>query len=173
MIFSLPILVWRYTGGHELHLVNWKSIYKFILLLGYIFNKLYLFFTPQTMKAKISFLITLLLFSTSFIVFAQSGMTIRSGGAITVNGNLSITPPAFTCGTPLTDTRDGKIYNTVLIGTQCWFVQNLNIGTKFIGSANQTNNGIIEKYCYNNDDANCAIYGGLYQWDEAMQYVTT
>ena len=44
---------------------------------------------------------------------------------------------------------------------------------RIIGSANQTNNGIIEKYCYNNDDANCAIYGGLYQWDEAMQYVTT
>ena len=35
---------------------------------------------------------------------------------------------------------------------------------------NQTNNGIIEKYCYNNDSANCATYGGLYQWPEAVQY---
>jgi uncharacterized protein (TIGR02145 family) len=36
---------------------------------------------------------------------------------------------------------------------------------------NQINNGIIEKYCYNNDVNNCNIYGGLYQWDEAMQYL--
>ncbi len=36
---------------------------------------------------------------------------------------------------------------------------------------NQTNNGNIEKYCYNNDDANCTTYGGLYQWAEAVQYL--
>jgi uncharacterized protein (TIGR02145 family) len=41
------------------------------------------------------------------------------------------------------------------------------------GSQNQGNNSVIEKYCYNNDPNNCYIYGGLYQWDEAMQYVTT
>ena len=35
-----------------------------------------------------------------------------------------------------------------------------------------TNNGIIEKYCYDNDPVNCATYGGLYQWDEMMQYTT-
>jgi len=35
---------------------------------------------------------------------------------------------------------------------------------------NQTNNGTIEKYCYGNNAANCEIYGGLYQWNEAMQY---
>ena len=37
-------------------------------------------------------------------------------------------------------------------------------------SVNQTNNGIIEKYCYNDDTANCTTYGGLYQWAEAVQY---
>jgi uncharacterized protein (TIGR02145 family) len=79
----------------------------------------------------------------------------------------------FTCGNPFTDTRDSKIYNTVLIGTQCWFAQNLNAGAKIPASANQTNNSIIEKYCYNNDENNCTVYGGLYQWDEAMQYSTT
>ena len=74
---------------------------------------------------------------------------------------------------PFTDERDGKNYNTVLIGTQCWMAQNLNIGTKINGSQNQTNNQVIEKYCYNDLESNCDIYGGLYQWDEAMQYVTT
>ena len=67
----------------------------------------------------------------------------------------------------------GQIYTTVQIGTQCWFKENLNIGTMIPGNTNQTNNSIIEKYCYNNDTAKCNVYGGLYQWDEAMQYVTT
>ena len=40
------------------------------------------------------------------------------------------------------------------------------------GSQNQTNNGVIEKYCYYNDPNNCDTYGGLYQWNEMMQYVT-
>ena len=41
------------------------------------------------------------------------------------------------------------------------------------GTTAQANNSIIEKYCYNNDEANCTTYGALYQWDEAMQYGTT
>jgi uncharacterized protein (TIGR02145 family) len=54
--------------------------------------------------------------------------------------------------------------------------ENMNIGTKInstTGGYQQTNNGIIEKYCYNNDPAECEIYGGLYEWPEAMQYVIT
>jgi uncharacterized protein (TIGR02145 family) len=37
-------------------------------------------------------------------------------------------------------------------------------------SQSQTDNSIIEKYCYSNDPNNCTIYGGLYQWAEAVQY---
>ncbi|MCX6269993.1 MAG: dockerin type I domain-containing protein [Bacteroidetes bacterium] len=87
--------------------------------------------------------------------------------------------PAFTCGSPLTDTRDGQNYNTVQIGTQCWMKENLNIGsmvTSVITGSNHSdcsNNGIIEKYCYYNDPVNCEIYGGLYDWNEMMQYTTT
>jgi uncharacterized protein (TIGR02145 family) len=67
----------------------------------------------------------------------------------------------------------GESYPTVQIGTQCWFAKNLNVGTMINSSASvdsQTNNGVIEKYCYNNDPANCTTYGGLYQWAEAVQY---
>lgn len=37
----------------------------------------------------------------------------------------------------------------------------------------QINNGLVEKYCYDKNPANCEIYGGLYEWAEAMQYNTT
>jgi len=87
----------------------------------------------------------------------------------------TVTPGSttFTCGATLTDTRDGQQYPTVQIGTQCWMAKNLNIGTMVSGSSNQTNNSTIEKYCYSNDANNCAIYGGLYQWNEMMNYTTT
>ncbi len=84
----------------------------------------------------------------------------------------TITPP-WPCGASFVDARDSQSYNTVQIGTQCWMAENLNIGTRIDGSNNQIDNGTIEKYCYDDDPANCNIYGGLYQWDEMMQYVTT
>ena len=79
----------------------------------------------------------------------------------------------FSCGQSFTDSRDGQTYTTVQIGTQCWMKQNLNIGSRIDGTNEQTNNGTIEKYCYNNVETNCDVYGGLYQWDEMMQYTTT
>ena len=79
-------------------------------------------------------------------------------------------PSPIVCGKPFVDTRDGNSYKTVLIGAQCWMAQNLNVGTKISLATSQTDNGTFEKYCYNNDDARCAVYGGLYQWNEMMNY---
>jgi uncharacterized protein (TIGR02145 family) len=87
-------------------------------------------------------------------------------------GTGTINPP-FACGNALVDSRDGQSYPTVGIGTQCWMAQNLNIGTRINGSGAQTNNNTLEKYCYNDDEANCNIYGGLYQWFEMVQYQNT
>jgi uncharacterized protein (TIGR02145 family) len=64
----------------------------------------------------------------------------------------------------------GKAYKTVSIGMQCWFAENLNVGSR-INSGNQTNNLTLEKYCYNDLESNCGIYGGLYQWAEMVQYL--
>jgi len=69
--------------------------------------------------------------------------------------------------------QDSNHYATVEIGAQIWMAENLNVGTRIDGLPDQTNNNIIEKYCYDDNDSNCALYGGLYQWDEAMQYTTT
>ena len=77
---------------------------------------------------------------------------------------------SFTCGNPFIDLRDGQAYNTVQIGNQCWMAENLNIGTMIIGTEEMTNNGVIEKYCYDDNPANCDEYGGFYQWNEMMQY---
>ena len=80
--------------------------------------------------------------------------------------------PTFSCGQGFFDTRDGRVYNTVNIGDQCWFAKNINIGIQIDGAVNQQNNSIIEKYCYANDENNCNVSGGLYQWNEMMQYST-
>jgi len=76
----------------------------------------------------------------------------------------------FKCGLS-TIQYAGKTYHTVKIGSQCWLKENLNVGTMISGSDDQTTKvGVIEKYCYNDDSANCKTHGGLYQWNEAMQY---
>ena len=51
--------------------------------------------------------------------------------------------------------------------------ENLNIGTTISGATDMANNSIIEKYCNENNTANCDTYGGLYQWNEMMEYSTT
>ena len=69
-----------------------------------------------------------------------------------------------------TDTRDGHHYNVVKIGDQIWMAENLEIGKMINFGSEETDNGVIEKYCYNNDPKNCEIYGGLYYEDEMMNY---
>ncbi len=74
---------------------------------------------------------------------------------------------------------DGNTYNTLAIGSQCWLDRNMNVGTRISAAGDQTNNATIEKYCFDDLDTNCTTNhpnkpdGGLYQWDEAMQYTTT
>jgi uncharacterized protein (TIGR02145 family) len=87
----------------------------------------------------------------------------------------------FTCGSNWTDIRDNKVYPTVQLGTQCWMGSNLNHGNTIPMTQNQANNCVSERYCYSNATGNCDGpgapsmqdgAGGLYQWDEMMQYET-
>lgn len=69
-----------------------------------------------------------------------------------------------------TSTAIASDSNWLIIGSQAWAKTNLNVGTMVAGTITQTNNAVTEKYCYGNVESNCTAYGGLYQWDEAMQY---
>jgi uncharacterized protein (TIGR02145 family) len=89
----------------------------------------------------------------------------------TTQTKIRLNATTFTCGQVLTDLRDGKTYNTVQISAQCWMAQNLNVGTKIPATSHQSNNQILEKYCYDNSEVNCSVYGGLYQWAEVVQYL--
>lgn len=78
-----------------------------------------------------------------------------------------------------TITYEGQTYATKLMPDgKWWMAENLNVGTRIEPTGlpwtnSMTDNGIIEKFCYDNNETNCDTYGGLYQWDEVMQYTTT
>ena len=77
---------------------------------------------------------------------------------------------ASTCGADgtFTDSRDGRVYKCVKVGNQIWMAENLDFGEKMSGSQSHASAVYAQKYCFENDTANCAKYGGLYQWATAM-----
>lgn len=103
----------------------------------------------------------------------SGSVSVRSENTCGHSNYSDLTITFFTCNDQYTDSRNSQAYNTISIGSQCWFAENLNIGTRIDKVNPQTDNAIIEKYCFRDNDANCTIYGGLYQWDEMMQYITT
>jgi uncharacterized protein (TIGR02145 family) len=106
-------------------------------------------------------------------ISGASNQTVDIKGLCTGDPNGSYIPPVtFICGDTLVDERDGQKYPTVKIENQCWMKNNLNAGIQINCTVAPANNGIIEKYCYANEQDNCAIYGGLYTWAEMMAYST-
>jgi len=101
-------------------------------------------------------------------IAATNQMTVDTG-----SGQIKLaTAPWTVCGDTLIDSRDSKEYATVLIGSQCWMAESMNIGTMTAGSSDQGSTcpsaAEIEKYCYNNSESYCTSDGALYQWNQAM-----
>ena len=85
------------------------------------------------------------------------------------NGEWSISSHGF-----MTDSRDGKTYKTVTIGTQTWMAENLNYaytGVPFHYYGGYTSDST--SWCYGGYPANCAKYGRLYTWAAAMDSLGT
>lgn len=55
----------------------------------------------------------------------------------------------------MTDSRDGQIYKTVVIGKRKWMAENLNFETE-------------NSSCFNDSLESCGMYGRLYTWTAAM-----
>jgi uncharacterized protein (TIGR02145 family) len=63
----------------------------------------------------------------------------------------------------ITDARDNKSYNAVLIGTQTWMAENLN----YAASGSKCGNN---KYLSDANTFFCDVYGRLYSWATAMGF---
>ncbi|MBT4400125.1 MAG: hypothetical protein HOD37_11635 [Bacteroidetes bacterium] len=70
----------------------------------------------------------------------------------------------------ITDFRDGKVYGIVEIGKQWIMAQNLIYGTFVKNYITPLNNGICEVFAYQDEEENLNNFGGLYLWDEVLDY---
>ena len=68
----------------------------------------------------------------------------------------------------LIDSRDGKTYKTIVIGSQIWMAENLNYSDSlsYLGLKGRS-------WCYENSANSCAKYGRLYTWAAAMDSAGT
>ena len=76
-----------------------------------------------------------------------------------------------TCGN--TCSYGGVTYNTVIVDSQCWFTENLNVGTMITNLEIPDNTAptlndpnTVSKWCYNDNPIYCSQEGGLYTWAE-------
>ncbi len=108
-------------------------------------------------------------------ISAQNNLGMSSSKTFSLNvvsncGNYLVQYPGGPWNSDGTIRNQGGYYRTVLIGSQCWLKDNLNIGNMILSTSTSANNTTFEKFCQDNDLLNCNLFGGLYKWDEAMDY---
>jgi uncharacterized protein (TIGR02145 family) len=147
---------------------NWNTVTG---ATGYKWNTTNDFSSAIDMELSISQVETGLQTETTYhrYIWAYSQCGISPATVLTA----TTAPSPVQCGLPMVDSRNNKTYPTLKMGSKCWIGENLNIGTMIYNTAEQSDNDFFEKYCYNNLESNCEIYGGLYQWGESMNYSTS
>lgn len=63
----------------------------------------------------------------------------------------------------LLDTRNNKVYRTIVIGDQIWMAQNLDYATQNSFADNDESS-----WCYGRNSDNCDKYGRMYSWNAAV-----
>jgi len=108
--------------------------------------------------------------STQYWAVGYATNSVGTSYGDTITFTTSAAASAFTCGTSVS--YDGHAYTTVLIGSQCWFKENLRTekyrnGDAISGDLDNNTWGTTTsgaQAVYNNDPANLATYGRLYNW---------
>jgi uncharacterized protein (TIGR02145 family) len=144
---------------------NWTSVPE---ATGYRYNTSN-DFASATPIATTSYTQTGLTCGTPYTFFVWSVSNCGYSSAITMTASTS---SCFDCGTSTVTDLDGNIYTTVLIGTQCWFTENLKV-TQYNNAAAIPNVTGASAWAalstgawsyYNNNSSYDAAYGKLYNW---------
>lgn len=107
--------------------------------------------------------------SSDVVQYSSSSLDVSSSSSPqSSSSTMPCATGSFDWNTQLCDMRDGKIYGKAAFGSQVWMTQNLNYGEQVTGSYPDVQDSRFEKTCYGDFSANCDLYGGLYQWAEAM-----
>ena len=103
---------------------------------------------------------------------AASSVTVTMNGNVALTANFrsrTVTPPV---SNTFTDSRDGKTYKKIAIGSQVWMAENLNynvIDSKCYGEGGVVDDGGNWVALSEGEvSRNCAKYGRLYNWSTAM-----
>ncbi len=94
-------------------------------------------------------------------------MDIRYNVSVAGNGTVSLDREdnGYIC-----DSRDYQIYRFVKIGSKYWMAQNLNYAYTLPTAAGEKSLD-SSSTCFDNDPANCEIYGRMYTWSAAIDSV--
>ena len=106
---------------------------------------------------------------THTITYTYTNSSLCSASGFWLLAVRSVSP--FNCGSFLTDIRDSRNYQTVQIGSQCWFAEDLNFGIAIPSNQHQRDNCISEHY--QKPVASGQQPAAAYQWDELMRYDDT
>ena len=79
----------------------------------------------------------------------------------------------FVCGDLFVDPRDDRSYTTQVYGVACWMTENLDYGERIDGDTPgglAKNDGVVQKFCFDDDESYCDTDGALYSWSEATGF---